>query len=196
MSYAKIRRGAQRRRDAVRNPRWGGFCLGALEALCVPAAFALLGLGWAEFVVRAPDAVGLYPSASVEPRAADDPSLWLVDGFNVVQRGLLGGREREAWWTAPRRAELLERAAAFENEDAEIWVVFDGPRVAEEIDGAGGPRQIFAPSADDWLLAKIRAAADPARVAVVTADRRLAARARRRGARVVPPGDFLRRCAG
>jgi len=196
MSHAEIQSGVERDRHAKGLERWGGFGRGALEALCVAAAFAVLGLGWAEVVVRAPGDVGLYPPGLVEPRATEDPKLWLVDGFNVVQRGLLGGREREEWWTAPRRAELLERAAAFENGDAEIWVVFDGPQAGEEAGAAGGPRQVFAPSADDWLVAKIRAAADPARIAVVTADRRLAVRARRRGARVVPPSEFLRRCSG
>ena len=52
-------------------------------------------------------------------------------------------------------------------------------------------RAIFAPSADDFLLEQIGARE---RVALVTADRRLAERARRRGARVVAPAAFLARC--
>jgi hypothetical protein len=162
----------------------------------VPAAFVALGLGWAEVAVWAPADGERYSPAPVRLQVPEDSSIWLVDGFNVVQRGLLGGRERDAWWTAPRRAELLERAAAFEDDAAEIWVVFDGPDAGEEAGGTGTLHQVFAPSADEWLVAKIRAAADPARVTVVTADRRLAGRARRRGAQIVPPSEFLRRCAG
>jgi hypothetical protein len=172
------------------------FARGALEALWITAAFVALGLGYAEVVKRAPARPAVYAPAFVATRASGDPSVWLVDGFNVVQRALLGGREREEWWTARRRAELLERAAAFDNPAAEVWVVFDGPDAEPEEVGARGPRRVFAPSADDWLFARIRAAEDPGQIAVVTADRRLAGRARRRGARVVPPSEFLRRCSG
>jgi rRNA-processing protein FCF1 len=55
---------------------------------------------------------------------------------------------------------------------------------------------VFAPSADDWLLARVREEDDPTRVVVVTADRKVAGRARQRGARVVSPRDFLERCSG
>jgi hypothetical protein len=53
---------------------------------------------------------------------------------------------------------------------------------------------VFVPSADDWLVARVREAADPQRVRVVTADRRLAARVRHHGGRVVSPAAFLGRC--
>jgi hypothetical protein len=76
-------------------------------------------------------------------------------------------------------------------EDPSIWHGAE----RDESD-APGPHRVFAPSADDWLLARVRAAENPGRIAVVTADRRLAERARRRGARVVGPGEFLRRCTG
>jgi predicted RNA-binding protein with PIN domain len=120
--------------------------------------------------------------------------IWLVDGYNVVHWGLLGGRDRERWWSAPLRAELLARAAAFEDPDAEVWVVFDGARPGPEVEGR--LHEVFAPSADDWLLRRIRDEADPARVALVTADRRLADRAKHRGAAVVSPSEFLDRCMG
>lgn len=175
--------------------KWGSFGRGAFEALWVTAAFVSLGLCWAEIVKRAPIQREMYPSGGVEIRAPEDPSVWLVDGFNVVQRVLLGGRDRDEWWTAPRRAELLERAGAFDDPAAEVWVVFDGPDAEWEERGACRPRQVFARSADDWLLARILAAEDPGQVAIVTDDRRLAGRARRRGARVVSPIEFLRRCS-
>ena len=44
------------------------------------------------------------------------------------------------------------------------------------------------------LLDRVRAAADPTRVRIVTADRQLANRARHRGAEVVAPHAFVARC--
>jgi hypothetical protein len=126
--------------------------------------------------------------------ARDEPSIWLLDGFNVLHAGPLGGRDRSEWWTAPRRDELLEIAARFDDPAAEVWVVFDGPREAVTRDEADGPHPVFAPSADAWLLERVRAADDPGRIAVVTADRKVADRARHRGARVYSPNDFLARC--
>ena len=72
----------------------------------------------------------------------------------------------------------------------------DGARGAEDAEARGGPRVVFATSADEWMLAALRAASDPSRIAVVTADRRLADRARHCGARVVRPTEFAARCRG
>jgi hypothetical protein len=74
-----------------------------------------------------------------------------------------------------------------------VWVVFDGPDARE---APVGDRlyAVFAPSADDWLLRRVRSAPAPGELAVVTADRRLAARARHVGAQVVPPHAFLAHC--
>ena len=66
-------------------------------------------------------------------------------------------------------------------------------RTPPDASDAGRVRSVFAPSADEWLLARIRER-DPAQVALVTADRRLAARARDRGVEVVAPAAFLARC--
>jgi hypothetical protein len=112
----------------------------------------------------------------------------------VLHAGPLGGRDRSEWWTAPRRDELLEIAARFDDRSAEVWVVFDGPREADVRDDTRGPHPVFAPSADAWLLERVRAADDPSRIAIVTADRKVADRARHRGARVYAPRDFLARC--
>jgi len=120
---------------------------------------------------------------------------WLVDGFNVLHAGVLRGNDRQGWWREEMRARLLERVAAFEDGGAELWVVFDGPGPGADAEIASlRPRVVFAPSADDWLLAAVREAAEPARVVVVTADRQLADRARHRGAQVVSPRAFLARC--
>jgi predicted RNA-binding protein with PIN domain len=169
------------------------FAAGVAQALAVVAAFPAFGLA-VRAGLQAGSAPPTYPPTFMEEsRAEDEPELWLVDGFNVVQVALLGGREREVWWGAERRDELMARAARLSAGGARVEVVFDGPRPARDAEGPG-PRQVFADSADAWLLARVKEAADPSRLAVVTADRRLAGRVRHRGARVVAPSEFLRRC--
>ena len=143
--------------------------------------------------------------------ARREPRVWLVDGYNVLHAGLLG-RDRTEWWTVARRNQLLDVAAGLDAGEAEIWIVFDGPHpeperlpVATELaPGAGTPateatlpprlHRVFAPSADDWLLERLKSADDPTLVAVVTADRKVADRARHRGAEIVHPRVFLERC--
>ena len=94
------------------------------------------------------------------------------------------------------RARLLELAGSFDDPEAEMWIVFDGPRAAPATSETAGLRVVFAPSADEWLLRRLRSAPDPSRLGVVTGDRRLAIRSRRRGARVIGPREFLERCRG
>jgi len=175
---------------------WGpAFWRGALETALLVAAFVGFGLGWAGLARRDPNPAAGYPAAivSCESRSA---SIWLVDGFNLLHTGILRGRDRAEWWTAPRREQLIERVTRFDELGAEIWVVFDGPDAREgEAEDESRVRRIFAPSADDWLVARVKASTDPARLAVVTADRKVADRARHGGAQIVSPRDFLRRCA-
>lgn len=149
--------------------------LGILQTLSIVLGFAAAGLA----------AAAVYPPAMAQRQ-------WLVDGFNVIQVGLLAGREREHWWGPTRRRELRERAEQLDDPEAEVLLVFDGsePGPSEE----GRTRSVFAPSADAWILARLGETPDPARVRVVTADRRLAARAHSRGAEVVSPAAFLQRC--
>ena len=164
--------------------------IGAFVALALGSAAALR---W--FQVEAPAAP--YPQQAVtEPTDPSGPlpTLWLVDGFNLLHVTLLHGESREGWWRREGRERVIELARGFDAQDAEVVVVFDGTQPPPTEADAGGPRVIFAAPADDWLLSAVRAAADPARVAVVTADRRLAARARHRGAQVVAPGLFAARC--
>jgi predicted RNA-binding protein with PIN domain len=125
-----------------------------------------------------------------------DGQLWLVDGFNVVQVSLLRGRPREQWWSAGRRAELLGLAEGFQGGADRLCIVFDGPRPPQPVSlGSDSALQVvFSPSADEWMLTRLTEAPDPAQVVVVTADRKLAARARHRGATVVSPRAFLARC--
>jgi predicted RNA-binding protein with PIN domain len=129
--------------------------------------------------------------------------VWLVDGFNAIHTVLLGGQNRDEWWTEPVRDRLLERIVRFEDPSAEIWVVFDGsstpdavPESGAEAEAGHGPEVhiVFAPSADAWLVDRTRRRGDGAALGVVTADRKVAGRCRHAGAMVVAPRDFLAHC--
>jgi predicted RNA-binding protein with PIN domain len=187
---------------------------GAAQTLAIVAGFVGLGLlggGLAAgertpWTPRGAEPLSLHYALDVEPRDADpappaEPAVWLVDGYNALHVGVLRGAARGgAWWSRAQREALLERVRRFDGGAAAVFVVFDGPDAREQDDPApptgapGRPRLVFAASADEWLLRRAREAA-PGEVAVVTADRRLAARARARGARVVSPREFLARCA-
>lgn len=183
---------------------------GAAQTLGIVAAFVGLGLLGAAFAAgvdgeRGPRgaeralqeyALGMDP----DPSPARNPTVWLVDGYNALHVGLLRGGDREgAWWSRAGREALLERVRRFDGGAGTVSVVFDGPDPRElpdpgaPVEPGSQPRLVFAPSADDWLLRRARDAA-PGEVAIVTADRRLAARARARGATVVSPREFLARC--
>ena len=195
-----------RRRPPRRRPSGSGFVAGVARTLAIVGAFVGSGVvagslagapgptarPAAEHSTQpAPPAVE-YPSPPMEARTAE-PRVWLVDGFNALHVALLRGRDRPRWWRGEERERLVAEVARFDASDAEVVVVFDGPRPAEDAPGEG-PRVVFAPSADDWLLREVRDAPEPGAVAVVTADRQLADRARHRGARVVSPRVFLERC--
>jgi len=173
----------------TQSPFWRGI----FESLLVLSGFAGLGFGWAG-LERRDAALPDYPRAPMEA-APPTPSLWLIDGFNVLHAGVLRGRDRAQWWTEPRREQLVAVVERFEDADAEIWIVFDGSGAETPSEApAGRVRRIFAPSADDWLVATVRASQAPGCLAVVTADRAVADRARHRGAQVVSPRCFLARC--
>jgi len=118
--------------------------------------------------------------------------LWLVDGMNVI------GSRPDGWWRdrtgAQRR--LAEELAAWAGRSGEqVAVVFDGR--PHEIDAPGvdvafasrrGPN-----AADDDIVARVAASADPSAVRVVTSDRDLARRVEELGAEVVGPGALRER---
>ena len=171
------------------------FAGGVARALALIAVFPAAGLAVRAGLQAgsAPPTDPAYPASWMEEIRAEEPQLWLVDGFNVVQVALLTGRDREAWWQAAHREELMAHAARLAVSGVCVEVVFDGDQPVPETEGPGA-RQVFAESADAWLVARLRAAPEPQRVAVVTADRRLAGRVRHHGGRVIGPGEFLRRC--
>lgn len=170
------------------------FVLGALRTCGVLAGFVVFGLAWAATLAPTPRAGAPYPAA-VPEAPAPTPTLWLIDGYNVVCANLLGGRDRTRWWSAEHRAGLLERLGHFDDPRAELRVVFDGAHPPEGEEAESSVCTVFADDADAWLLRELSAQPDPRAVAVVTSDRKVADRARHRGAQVVTPKALLRRCS-
>jgi len=122
---------------------------------------------------------------------------------------MLPREDRGRWWTRQHRDRLTQRAARLEASAREIWVAFDGEDEGErtpdpsESNPAAPPergaettrvRIFFARSADAWILERVRQAAHPHEVVVVTADRKVADKARHRGAQIVSPRAFLDHC--
>lgn len=186
-----------------------GFLREVLDALAVVAAFVALGAGayaWGggttwEAGGEAPaaylDSVVTDGSASTPAPPSEEPAAWLIDGFNLLHAAVLRGRDRKDWWRAEARERVVDLVRELEAPGAEVVIVFDGQRPADEPDRElAGPQVVFAASADDWLLAAVRRAPDPSRVVLVTADRQLADRARHRGARILGPTAFRERCRG
>jgi len=186
----------------------------AFEAAAVVAAVMGFGLGWAWLAgpaerdgtvypvsaMSTPESAGSAPETAAmqaEGEPLHEVEEWLIDGFNLLHAALLGGEDRSRWWTAASRSRVLEAVAGatHEREHHRVWVVFDGSRPAPRSD-AGRLHSVFAPSADDWLVRRVKQAPEPGHVVVVTADRKLANRARHHGARVLTPGSFLARAAG
>ena len=163
--------------------------------LAIGAGFVAVGLGWAAAGSDLRDRdEGCAPIAyASSPMACGEAKIWLVDGYNVLHAAVLVGRDRSQWWTESRRRELIERVSRFDA-DVEIWVVFDGADDSGAAAVPPGLHCVFAASADDWLVDRVRRAEDPTEIAVVTADRQVAGRARGRGAQIVSPKDFIARC--
>lgn len=139
------------------------------------------------------------PSPAPPPAPEAPPRVWLVDGYNVLHAGVLRGRDRREWWSAATQQRLVDVAESFDDPAAEIWVVFDDARPgrSERCRDPEPPSRVrvaWAPSADDWLVARVRRAERPEDLAVVTADRQVQGRSRHRGAQVVSPLAFLARC--
>ena len=115
---------------------------------------------------------------------------WLIDGMNVI------GTRPDEWWTDRHAAmvglvDLLERWAAADGED--VTVVFVKPpsppisSTVIEVAHAPRPRR---DSADDEIVRRLLADAEPGAVRVVTSDGFLAARVLAAGAAVEPASPF------
>jgi len=173
--------------EAEDEPRCG-FWSEASGAVAIMAIFLVVGLAGAS--IRA----GAYPAPSMKGEVPDTPRVWLVDGFNLLHAAVLTGRDRAEWWRLPARTRVLELVDGLPGDEAEIWVVFDGTEPEGEAELPPRVRQVFAPSADDWLVRRVKEMPRGEAVAVVTADRQLADRARHHGAEVISPRDFANRC--
>lgn len=146
---------------------------------------------WIDSVIDAQDA----------PRAG---RTLLVDGFNVLHTVLLAGDRDSIWWGRDAREKMLARICAWPDPCDEIWVAFDGSRPAWSVvavpagraAGGHGPtvHSVFVESADDWIVRRARRAQPPARALVVSADRKVAGRARSAGCEVWTPWAFVARC--
>lgn len=139
--------------------------------------------------------------------AATGRRTLLVDGFNVLNTVLLAGARETAWWGRAARERLLERVATWPEEEDAIWVAFDGAQPAWSVLAAAFPgpsprrhargpivHSLFVDSADDWIVRRARRAEAPERTVVVSADRKVAGRARSAGCLVWTPWDFIAGC--
>jgi hypothetical protein len=113
----------------------------------------------------------------------------------------LGAGAPASFWNEASRTVLQALASRLPCPDDEITLVFDarhlGEAVLEPFDPSGRPRvrRVFAPSADEWIVAALRQQPGASTV-VVTADRSLGDRARSRGADVMATGAFVALCGG
>ena len=142
--------------------------------------------------------------------ASSDPStvrrVILVDAFNVLHAVLLGKERALGWWRREERERLLRRISLWQSGPDEIWVAFDGaqpawsvwaePIVRPATSASPGPivHSVFVESADDWIVRRARRAARPDQTVVVSADRKVAGRARSAGCEVWTPWAFISRC--
>jgi predicted RNA-binding protein with PIN domain len=113
---------------------------------------------------------------------------FLVDGDNLL--GSWPGRTRS---DAERRALAVELSRWATAERRQLVVVFDGPEPAGLMFGAGAVFSGGGRSADDAILARLRAEAQPAGWTVVTSDRSLGDRCRALGAHRVRSDEFRKR---
>lgn len=115
---------------------------------------------------------------------------WIVDGMNVI------GSRPDGWWR-DRHAAMVRLVAALERWAAaggeQVVVVFERPPQppisSTVVEVAHAPRA-RANSADDEIVRRVRADADPAAVRVVTSDNVLSDQVRAAGASVFPASAF------
>ena len=149
-------------------------------------------------------------SSSASPSASPTPPprrrVILVDAFNVLHAVLLGKEREQGWWRREERERLLRRISTWQSGPDEIWVAFDGAQPAWSVwaepilrpttTASLGPtvHSVFVESADDWIVRRARRAPHPERMVIVSADRKVAGRARSAGCEVWTPWAFISRC--
>jgi predicted RNA-binding protein with PIN domain len=118
---------------------------------------------------------------------------WLVDGMNVI------GTRPDAWWkdrdaAMARLVDQLERWVAASG--ADVTVVFErppSPPISSTVIAVAHAPRPGPNAADDEIVRRLEAEADPASIRVVTSDRWLADRSRALGATVEPAAQFRAR---
>lgn len=130
-------------------------------------------------------------------------TLYLIDGFNFLHAVVLKGRDRSRWWSPENQRAVQDWVALRPITSARTWIVFDQrePRPPNEspvMDGAPtvGLEVRHAPDADAFILACCEELRGTSQVVVVSADRSLVDRAKRRGARALSPWEFARYADG
>jgi hypothetical protein len=130
----------------------------------------------------------------------------LVDGFNVLHTVLLGRERAAGWWKRESRERLLRRIAGWTEGPDAFWVAFDGTReswstwaepVADTMAAAAAGahvHSVFVESADDWIVRRARRTPWPDRTVVVSADNKVAGRARSAGCEIWTPWGLIARC--
>ena len=115
---------------------------------------------------------------------------WIVDGMNVI------GTRPDGWWKDRRGAmaslvDRLERWAAVDGDD--VTVVFErppSPPISSSVIGVTHAPKAAANSADDEIVALVRADARPRDIRVVTSDGALSDRVRAAGASAYSSESF------
>jgi hypothetical protein len=130
-------------------------------------------------------------------------ALYLIDGFNFLHAVVLKGRDRSRWWSRENQRAVRDWVALRPITGARTWIIFDQrepppPNATVALDDVppGGPEVRHAPDADAYILACCQELQGTCEVVVVSADRSLVDRAKRRGARALSPWDFARYAAG
>jgi predicted RNA-binding protein with PIN domain len=115
---------------------------------------------------------------------------WLVDGMNVI------GSRPDGWWRDRdgAMAQLVDRLERWSAETgSDVTVVFERPPrppiSSPVVDVTHAPRP-GANAADDEIIRRLKADADPGSVWVVTSDRALEDIARSLGALIRPASSF------
>ena len=119
--------------------------------------------------------------------------VWLIDGMNLI------GSRPDGWWKDPDRAmrTLAGRLDEYVERTGEhVVLVFD--RQPSDFQPRPSLNVVFAPSggrnaADYVIETLVDQDPEPARLRVVTSDKRLAERVERRGARVTGSARFRTR---
>jgi hypothetical protein len=129
-------------------------------------------------------------------------SILIIDGFALIQGGILHGEERASWWKPESYGRIISVVGSFDDCDfSRIWLVFEGPYGTSPVHDGADPStkksrlEVFhVPQADEWITARVRGGSSAVSFTVVTADEDLKFHLERLGAKILTPEAFLSRC--